>query len=165
MRQLGVAVKLARTPGEPARLPGPALGEHTEAALLAAGYTRARSRAARGRARPRPAPAAGQRRARPPAHGRERGSARACRPAQRGLLKMSELAERSGVSPGTIRYYLREGLLGDGGASCARAATWPTTRRSYVELIGLIKRLQEERFMPLRLIRSAGARNRSACGR
>ena len=27
---------------------------------------------------------------------------------------MSELAERSGVSPGTIRYYLREGLLGAG---------------------------------------------------
>ena len=25
----------------------------------------------------------------------------------RPLLKMSELAERSGVSPGTIRYYLR----------------------------------------------------------
>ena len=31
--------------------------------------------------------------------------------AARPLLKMSELAERSGVSPGTIRYYLREGLL------------------------------------------------------
>jgi AcrR family transcriptional regulator len=31
-----------------------------------------------------------------------------------GLLKMSELAERCGVSPGTIRYYLREGLLGEG---------------------------------------------------
>ena len=31
-----------------------------------------------------------------------------------GLLKMSELAERSGVSAGTIKHYLREGLLGDG---------------------------------------------------
>ena len=31
----------------------------------------------------------------------------------RPLLKMSELAERSGVSAGTIRYYLREGLLGE----------------------------------------------------
>ena len=29
-----------------------------------------------------------------------------------GLLKMSELAERSGVSAGTIKHYLREGLLG-----------------------------------------------------
>jgi crotonobetainyl-CoA:carnitine CoA-transferase CaiB-like acyl-CoA transferase len=41
VRQLGVPVKLDRTPGEHARLPGPALGEHTEAVLLAAGYSRA----------------------------------------------------------------------------------------------------------------------------
>ncbi|MGO9763028.1 MAG: CaiB/BaiF CoA transferase family protein [Solirubrobacteraceae bacterium] len=39
VRQLGVPVKLTRTPGEHARLPGPALGEHTEEVLLAAGYT------------------------------------------------------------------------------------------------------------------------------
>jgi len=39
VRQLGIPVKLARTPGEHARLPGPALGEHTEEVLLAAGYT------------------------------------------------------------------------------------------------------------------------------
>jgi alpha-methylacyl-CoA racemase len=39
VRQLGVPVKLARTPAEHARLPGPALGEHTEEVLLAAGYT------------------------------------------------------------------------------------------------------------------------------
>src|ERR1039458_6512807 len=36
VRQLGVPVKLGRTPGDHARLPGPALGEHTEAGLLAA---------------------------------------------------------------------------------------------------------------------------------
>jgi crotonobetainyl-CoA:carnitine CoA-transferase CaiB-like acyl-CoA transferase len=40
VRQLGVPVKLSRTPGEHARLPGPALGEHTEELLLAAGYSR-----------------------------------------------------------------------------------------------------------------------------
>ena len=39
VRQLGVPVKLERTPAEHGRLPGPALGEHTEAALLAAGYS------------------------------------------------------------------------------------------------------------------------------
>jgi crotonobetainyl-CoA:carnitine CoA-transferase CaiB-like acyl-CoA transferase len=39
VRQLGIPVKLGRTPGEHARLPGPALGEHTEQALLQAGYT------------------------------------------------------------------------------------------------------------------------------
>jgi alpha-methylacyl-CoA racemase len=41
VRQLGVPVKLTRTPAEPGRLPGPALGEHTEAVLAAAGYSQA----------------------------------------------------------------------------------------------------------------------------
>jgi crotonobetainyl-CoA:carnitine CoA-transferase CaiB-like acyl-CoA transferase len=39
VRQLGIPVKLTRTPGEHARLPGPALGEHTREVLLAAGYS------------------------------------------------------------------------------------------------------------------------------
>jgi alpha-methylacyl-CoA racemase len=39
VRQLGLPVKLGRTPGEHGRLPGPALGEHTEEVLLAAGYS------------------------------------------------------------------------------------------------------------------------------
>ncbi len=56
VRQLGVPVKLDRTPGDHARLPGPALGEHTSEVLLAAGYCDARwpscSRAALRRARP-----------------------------------------------------------------------------------------------------------------
>jgi len=39
VRQLGVPVKLTRTPGSHARLPGPALGEHTEQALSEAGYS------------------------------------------------------------------------------------------------------------------------------
>jgi crotonobetainyl-CoA:carnitine CoA-transferase CaiB-like acyl-CoA transferase len=62
VRQLGVPVKLARTPGEHARLPGPALGEHTEAVLLAAGYSQAdvdeliSSGAVAGPAETRPAP-------------------------------------------------------------------------------------------------------------
>jgi alpha-methylacyl-CoA racemase len=41
VRQLGLPIKLGRTPGEHARLPGPALGEHTEEVLLAAGYSEA----------------------------------------------------------------------------------------------------------------------------
>jgi alpha-methylacyl-CoA racemase len=41
VRQLGVPIKLGRTPGEHARLPGPELGEHSEAVLLAAGYSEA----------------------------------------------------------------------------------------------------------------------------
>ncbi len=39
VRQLGIPVKLDRTPGEHNRLPGPALGEHTEQVLRAAGYS------------------------------------------------------------------------------------------------------------------------------
>jgi alpha-methylacyl-CoA racemase len=39
VRQLGVPIKLTRTPGDHGRLPGPALGEHTEEVLLAAGYS------------------------------------------------------------------------------------------------------------------------------
>jgi alpha-methylacyl-CoA racemase len=38
VRQLGIPVKLTRTPGDHARLPGPALGEHTEQVLAEAGY-------------------------------------------------------------------------------------------------------------------------------
>jgi alpha-methylacyl-CoA racemase len=39
VRQLGVPIKLTRTPAHHDRLPGPALGEHTEQALAQAGYT------------------------------------------------------------------------------------------------------------------------------
>lgn len=39
VRQLGIPVKLGRTPGEHNRMPGPGLGEHTEQVLRAAGYT------------------------------------------------------------------------------------------------------------------------------
>ncbi|HXC45030.1 MAG TPA: CoA transferase [Solirubrobacteraceae bacterium] len=39
VRQLGIPVKLDRTPGEHNRLPGPGLGEHTEQVLHAAGYS------------------------------------------------------------------------------------------------------------------------------
>ncbi len=42
VRQLGLPVKLSRTPGEHARLPGPALGEHTEAGAAATPATPSR---------------------------------------------------------------------------------------------------------------------------
>jgi DNA-binding transcriptional MerR regulator len=71
------------------------------------------------------------------------------------LLKMSELAERSGVSAGTIRYYLREGMLGGGEDVVRTSRNMAYYPPEYVQRIELIKRLQEERFMPLRVIRSA----------
>jgi DNA-binding transcriptional MerR regulator len=72
---------------------------------------------------------------------------------ERPGLKMSELADRSGVSAGTIKHYLREGLLGDedGIVRTSRNMAWYPAE--YVERIRLIKRLQEERFLPLRLIK------------
>jgi DNA-binding transcriptional MerR regulator len=67
-----------------------------------------------------------------------------------GLLKMAELAERCGVSAGTIKHYLREGLLPEPVRTSRNMAYYPP---DCVERIRLIKRLQEERFMPLKLIR------------
>ena len=68
-------------------------------------------------------------------------------------LKMSELAERSGVSAGTIKHYLREGLLGEGDDIVRTSRNMAYYPPEYVERIRLIKRLQEDRFMPLRVIK------------
>jgi DNA-binding transcriptional MerR regulator len=70
-----------------------------------------------------------------------------------GMLKMSELAQRSGVSAGTIKHYLREGLLGSEDQVVKTSRNMAYYPPGYVERIQLIKRLQEERFMPLRVIR------------
>jgi DNA-binding transcriptional MerR regulator len=70
-----------------------------------------------------------------------------------GLLKMSELSERSGVSAATIKHYLREGLLGSEQEVVRTSRNMAYYPPSFVERIQLIKRLQEERFMPLRVIR------------
>jgi DNA-binding transcriptional MerR regulator len=70
-----------------------------------------------------------------------------------GLLKMSELAEQSGVSAGTIKHYLREGLLGQGADIVRTSRNMAYYPPEYVARLRLIKRLQEDRFMPLRVIR------------
>jgi DNA-binding transcriptional MerR regulator len=66
------------------------------------------------------------------------------------LLKISELAERSGVPVATIRHFLREGLLPEPVKTSRNMAYYPP---EFVDRIRLIKQLQEERFMPLRVIR------------
>ena len=70
---------------------------------------------------------------------------------QNGLLRMKELAEASGVSAGTIKHYLREGLLPEPVRTSRNMAYYPP---EFVERIRLIKQLQEERFKPLKVIRS-----------
>ncbi|MFP5361154.1 MAG: MerR family transcriptional regulator [Thermoleophilia bacterium] len=79
-----------------------------------------------------------------------------------GMLKISELAERSGVSAGTIKHYLREGLLGGDESIVRTSRNMAWYRPELVDRVRLIKRLQEERFMPLKLIRGVLADPRRA---
>lgn len=73
-------------------------------------------------------------------------------PKTNGLLKMAELANRSGVSAGTIKHYLREGVLGplDGVVRTGRNMAWYPPE--FVDRIKLVKRLQEQRYLPLKVI-------------
>jgi DNA-binding transcriptional MerR regulator len=73
---------------------------------------------------------------------------------ENGLLKMKELAEASGVSAGTIKHYLREGLLGEGDGIVKTSRNMAWYPPELVERIRLIKQLQEERFLPLKVIKS-----------
>jgi DNA-binding transcriptional MerR regulator len=82
-----------------------------------------------------------------------------------GMLKMSELAERSGVSAGTIKHYLREGLLGSDQEVVRTSRNMAYYPPEFVERIQLIKRLQEERFMPLRVIREVLAEDADRAAR
>jgi DNA-binding transcriptional MerR regulator len=70
-----------------------------------------------------------------------------------GLLKMSELSDASGVSAGTIKHYLREGLLSEREGVVRTSRNMAYYPPEFVERIRLIKQLQEDRFMPLRAIR------------
>jgi DNA-binding transcriptional MerR regulator len=67
------------------------------------------------------------------------------------LLRMGELAEASGVPAPTIKHYLREGLLPEPVKTSRNMAYYPP---DFVDRIRLIKRLQEERFMPLKAIKA-----------
>jgi DNA-binding transcriptional MerR regulator len=66
------------------------------------------------------------------------------------LLKISELAEASGVPVATVRHYLREGLLPEPVKTSRNMAYYPP---EFAERIKLIKQLQEERFLPLKVIK------------
>ena len=144
MRQVGFPIALSRTPPAIER-PAPALGEQTDEVLGAIGYD---ARAHRG-----------------PARRRGRVSAPPCQNGE--LLRMRELAEAAGVPAGTIKHYLREGLLPEPVKTSRNMAWYP---REFVERVQLIKQLQEERFLPLKVIREvlengAGSKVPSGCAR
>jgi DNA-binding transcriptional MerR regulator len=57
------------------------------------------------------------------------------------------------VSAATIKHYLREGLLGSDDDVVRTSRNMAYYPPNFVERVRLIKRLQEERFMPLKVIR------------
>lgn len=66
-------------------------------------------------------------------------------------MRMRELEQASGVGRETIRYYIREGLLPEPDRTSRNSAFYTT---EHVTRLRAIKRLQEERFLPLAVIRS-----------
>jgi DNA-binding transcriptional MerR regulator len=69
---------------------------------------------------------------------------------QADLIKMSELAKRSGVPAPTIKHYIREGLLPGPEVRTSRNMAYYDARLA--ARIRVIKELQAARFLPLRVI-------------
>jgi len=65
-------------------------------------------------------------------------------------MRISELAQRTGVSKETIHYYIREGILRKPRKSARNSADYS---EDYAELIPIIKVLQEDYFLPLSIIK------------
>ena len=84
------------------------------------------------------------------ADARARDSATRSRQEDEEMLRMGELARASGVSAATIKHYLREGLLPEPVKTSRNMAYYPA---EFVDRIKMIKQLQEERYMPLRVIK------------
>ena len=69
-----------------------------------------------------------------------------------GLLRMSDLARETGVVVGTIKFYIREGLLPPPTVKTGRNMAYYD--RSFIERIRMIKELQTKRFLPLDVIKA-----------
>lgn len=66
-------------------------------------------------------------------------------------LRMKDLCEASGLNRQAIHFYIKEGLLPPG-RKTGRNMAWYTDE--HVERLDAIRRLQEERFLPLKAIRA-----------
>lgn len=75
------------------------------------------------------------------------------------LLKIGELARRSGVPVATIKHYLRERLIAPARKS-GRTMSWYDA--SLVERLRTIKELQQRQFLPLDVIKQALERDSEA---
>lgn len=67
------------------------------------------------------------------------------------LLKMKELSAATNVSPGTIRYYIQQGVLPKPVKTHKNMAYYD---ESYIDRILMIKQLQKNRFLPLDIIKT-----------
>lgn len=65
-------------------------------------------------------------------------------------MKMKELEERTGVGREAIRFYIREGLLPEPEKPRRNVAIYS---EAHVNRIGLIRKLKDERFLPLGVIK------------
>lgn len=75
------------------------------------------------------------------------------------LIKIGELARRSGVGMATLKFYLREGLIAPTRKS-GRTMSWYDP--ALVARIHTIRELQQHQFLPLELIREAIDRDADA---
>ncbi len=66
-------------------------------------------------------------------------------------MRMRELEKRTGVGRETIRFYIREGLLPEPERASRNSASYTD---DHVARVRAIKRLQEERFLPLAVIKN-----------
>ena len=66
-------------------------------------------------------------------------------------MRMRDLEKASGVGRETIRFYIREGLLPEPARASRNSASYGD---EHVTRLKAIKRLQEERFLPLAVIRT-----------
>jgi len=66
-------------------------------------------------------------------------------------LRMKDLCERTGLDRQAIHFYIREGILPPGEKTGRNTAFYT---RDHVERLALIKRLQQERFLPLKAIKA-----------
>ncbi len=69
---------------------------------------------------------------------------------ERRLLRMSELAALTDVGPAAIKFYIKEGLLP---APVKTSRNMAYYDESFVEKIRLIKQLQTQHYLPLRVIK------------
>lgn len=66
-------------------------------------------------------------------------------------MRMRELERRTGIGRETIRYYIREGLLPEPHRASRNSASYSD---EHVTRLKAIKRLQDERFLPLAVIKT-----------